>query len=345
MADPSNKKIMDFAINPDPAGSWTYVVESGTNYRVQLGGNDGIAVLNATGQLPATQGGTGIGSYTANNYIRALNSTTLEQRTPTQVLADIGAGTGSVTSVDIDDATGITFTGGPVTGTGVFTPALSANLQAWSGLATSAKQDASANLAAWSGITTASKLNTASPAFTGTMTGTGDINVSTNDVIATNFRGNTTTAVLGTNSAGTVYIRPNGIASATDQTTFTTATAAVGTNMTVAGTIIATGNITANNSDERLKKEIRTIEDGLDIINQLRGVRYIKDGEDCVGVIAQEVRKIVPEVVVEQTDEMKTLAVSYGNLVAPLIEAVKTLTKRVEYLENIVYSKTPKTGL
>jgi hypothetical protein len=50
-----------------------------------------------SGILTAIRGGTGIGSYTANNYIRALNSTTLEQRTPAQVLSDIGAAASSHT--------------------------------------------------------------------------------------------------------------------------------------------------------------------------------------------------------------------------------------------------------
>ena len=62
---------------------------------------------------------------------------------------DDGAGTltiastsgGSVTSVDIANATGISFSGGPITTSGTFTPLLSANLQAWHALATSAKQD------------------------------------------------------------------------------------------------------------------------------------------------------------------------------------------------------------
>lgn len=48
-----------------------------------------------SGILSAIRGGTGIGSYTANNYIRALNSTTLEQRTPAQVLSDIGGAASS----------------------------------------------------------------------------------------------------------------------------------------------------------------------------------------------------------------------------------------------------------
>ena len=52
-----------------------------------------------TGVLAVARGGTGIGSYTSGNYIRASGSTTLEQRTPAQVRSDIGAGTGTVTSV------------------------------------------------------------------------------------------------------------------------------------------------------------------------------------------------------------------------------------------------------
>lgn len=70
-------------------------------------------------------------------------------------IAASGGGSGTVTSVDIDDATGISFSGGPITGSGSFTPALSANLQAWHGLATSAKQDADADLTAIAGASPA----------------------------------------------------------------------------------------------------------------------------------------------------------------------------------------------
>ncbi len=53
--------------------------------------------LGWTGQLAVARGGTGIGSYTTNNYIRASGATTLEQRTPAQVLSDIGAAASSHT--------------------------------------------------------------------------------------------------------------------------------------------------------------------------------------------------------------------------------------------------------
>jgi hypothetical protein len=65
--------------------------------------------------------------------------------------------TGTVTSVAVANATGITWTGSPVTTSGTLTPTLSTNLQAWSGLATSSKQDSSANLTAWSALATSTK--------------------------------------------------------------------------------------------------------------------------------------------------------------------------------------------
>lgn len=55
------------------------------------------------------------------------------------------ANTGTVTSVAVANATGITWTGSPITTSGTLTPALSANLQAWSGLATSSKANLTAN--------------------------------------------------------------------------------------------------------------------------------------------------------------------------------------------------------
>jgi hypothetical protein len=98
------------------------------------------------------------------------------------------------------------------------------------------------------------------------------------------------------------------------------------------GTFVASGNIGAY-SDRRHKTEIETIGDALALVEQLRGVRYtrIQDGVRCVGVIAQEVQEAVPEVVGQSADG---LYVDYGNLVAPLIEAVKELSGRVRQLED-----------
>ena len=96
-----------------------------------------------------------------------------------------------------------------------------------------------------------------------------------------------------------------------------------------AGHFTATGDVTAY-SDERLKSDIVTIPDALDKVKALRGVNYTKEGKASTGVIAQEVQKVVPEVV--HTGE-EYLSVAYGNLVGVLIEAVKELAEEVEALK------------
>ena len=105
-----------------------------------------------------------------------------------------------------------------------------------------------------------------------------------------------------------------------------------GGQLYVTGTIYATGNITAF-SDERLKKNVSNIDNALDLVKQMRGVRFEdKDGEKYVGVIAQEIQSVVPEVVIKH-DDSGYYSVAYQNLVGVLINAVKELTDRVEKLE------------
>jgi hypothetical protein len=100
----------------------------------------------------------------------------------------------------------------------------------------------------------------------------------------------------------------------------------------VQGNILASGTITAG-SDIKLKINIQTIPNALDKVLQLRGVEFDRidmKGEHQIGVIAQEVEKIIPEVVYGE----ETKSVAYGNLVSVLIEAIKELTERVIELEN-----------
>ena len=96
------------------------------------------------------------------------------------------------------------------------------------------------------------------------------------------------------------------------------------------GTFTATGNITAF-SDERLKDNIETL-DGSKVLD-MRGVSYTKDGKAGSGVIAQEIEKVAPELVMtnEKEDGMKSVA--YGNLVGYLIEAVKDQQKQIDELK------------
>ena len=97
----------------------------------------------------------------------------------------------------------------------------------------------------------------------------------------------------------------------------------------VSGNIYSSGTVTAA-SDITLKKNITTIDNALDKVCNLRGVEfdYIESGEHNIGVIAQEVEKVLPELV--HTDSTKSVA--YGNLTAVLIEAVKELKKENDAL-------------
>jgi hypothetical protein len=103
----------------------------------------------------------------------------------------------------------------------------------------------------------------------------------------------------------------------------------------VAGTIRATADVIAY-SDERVKDNIETIENPLEKVKELRGVSYnrndIEDKSKKIGVIAQEVEKVLPEVV-EQDDEGK-YSVAYGNMVGLLIESVKEQQKQIEELKS-----------
>ena len=101
----------------------------------------------------------------------------------------------------------------------------------------------------------------------------------------------------------------------------------------VSGTIRATGDVIAY-SDARVKENVETIPNALDKIKAMRGVGYNKIGEEkrSIGVIAQEMLEVMPEVVSQ--DEQGMYSVAYGNLVGVLIEAVKDLESKVEQLQN-----------
>ena len=87
------------------------------------------------------------------------------------------------------------------------------------------------------------------------------------------------------------------------------------------GNLTVTGTVTTS-SDEALKTNIETLNNSLNKVLQLRGVRYdrIDNNETQIGLIAQEIEKIIPEVVYEVNG---VKSVSYGNIVALLIEAIK----------------------
>lgn len=100
-------------------------------------------------------------------------------------------------------------------------------------------------------------------------------------------------------------------------------------DMSAAGAATFNNDVTAF-SDERLKTDIKTIDNALSKVCDMRGVYFNRDGAAGTGVIAQEIQNILPEVV---HDKQEYLSVAYGNMVGVLIEAIKELKKEVETLK------------
>lgn len=105
------------------------------------------------------------------------------------------------------------------------------------------------------------------------------------------------------------------------------------------GSFTASSNITAY-SDITLKKNIEVIPNALDKVIQLRGVNFDrKDIETSrqSGVIAQEVEKVLPEVVATNDEGIKSVA--YGNMVGLLIEAIKEQQQQIDELKRKLEEK------
>ena len=106
-------------------------------------------------------------------------------------------------------------------------------------------------------------------------------------------------------------------------------------------TLYYNGNISANDviafSDQRLKENIITIDKPMEKIMQMRGVYFNKKDDASktrnVGVIAQEVESIFPEVIHTSIDSEHYKTVAYGNMTALLIEGMKAQQSTIHSLQ------------
>jgi hypothetical protein len=193
--------------------------------------------------------------------------------------------------------------------------------------------------------------------------GTGQTTFTNGQLLIGNTTGNTLSKatltgtvnrVIVTNGAGTITLSaPQDLAAASNvqHGSLGIGTAASGT----AGEIRATDSITSFFSDERLKQDIVEISNALDKVMTLRGVTYQPNAiaesfgykkQSMVGVIAQDVEKVLPEAVkpapfdimlFENTEMSRSgenyKTVQYEKLVPLLIEAIKELNKQVQQLK------------
>lgn len=94
-----------------------------------------------------------------------------------------------------------------------------------------------------------------------------------------------------------------------------------------------TGTAFYQSSDRALKSNISPISDPFALLEGIEGKHYIwkKSQKPAYGVIAQDVEKVMPEAV--RTTDNGTKTVEYSQLIAPMLEAIKELEKRVRQLE------------
>jgi len=146
--------------------------------------------------------------------------------------------------------------------------------------------------------------------------------------------------LTGGNASGTWGIDISGNAATATTATNWSGSGALASYLPLAGGTI-TGNLTVNGtlntpSDIRLKTKIETLTDVLSKLEQLRGVSYEYKNQEKyatgpqIGVIAQELQKVFPELV--KTDAKGYLSVNYSQLTGVLIQAIKEQQQEIDLL-------------
>jgi len=178
-------------------------------------------------------------------------------------------------------------------------------------------------------------------------TGSGNLVFSTSPTLVTPALG-TPSAVILTNATGTASSLTVGKITITDETTANASyypMLSVGTSSGNSANVYSTkltfnpstGLLTStdynSSSDMTLKQDITLINNPLDIISQLTGFGFTwKDSKQkAYGLSAQEVEKVIPEIVKDRPDGTK--GINYMNLTAFLIEAIKDLKQEVTELK------------
>jgi hypothetical protein len=139
------------------------------------------------------------------------------------------------------------------------------------------------------------------------------------------FEGSTQNMVLVANTSISAAVVFRDLATATNEFTFNMST----------GNFTATGDVESN-SDERLKENVETIDNALDKVALMRGVYFdliAKPGNRKIGLIAQEVEKVLPEVISTSPDGEGIKSIAYANVVGILVEAIKELKNEVDQLK------------
>jgi hypothetical protein len=327
-------------------------ITSGTLPVARLNGSytgiTGVGTLAAGtwngGTIAAAYGGTGQSSYAVGDLLYADTTTSLAK------LADIVSGN-ALLSGGVGTA--------PAWGKIGLTTHISGTLAIANG-GTGATDAATArsNLGAGTGNGSVTSVAAGSYLTGGTITTTGTLAVdatTTNTagkVVARdgsgNFSAGTITANLTGNVTGNVTGNTSGSAATFTSTSQNSQFNSVGVGTAGSGTageIRATNNITAYYSDDRLKTRLGKIENALDKLCTLDGFYYEANetaqalGYDVkreVGISAQQMQAVIPEIVVPAPIDEKYFTVRYERALPLLIEAIKELRQEVQDIKKAI---------
>lgn len=281
-----------------------------------------------TGILTAVRGGTGIGTYTAGNYINAATTTTLQQRTPAQVKTDLSLNNVDNTSdvnkpVSTAQATadglrvlkaGDTMTGGLTIS--MANPVLNI---------TNTAGPFSSRLA-MSGSTLFVEGPVGSTVTVRGLNGGGGADMSVQGTVTStvgNFIGGSS-VVLATTGANVVVLRPNGVGSVTGQMT-----------LDAAGTATTVNFVSTSDRDQKKEIVYRDCTKNLQPL-RMANWKWKSNNLPGVGVIAQDVLEIAPEYVFESPEGV--MGIDKAGLALEVAMTVKEqihqLTERIAQLES-----------
>ena len=169
-----------------------------------------------------------------------------------------------------------------------------------------------------------------------------EVNGSTGGIIAVKYNGTAKGYLAANSGTGAISLNTQGDGTILNNVNGTTRTTINSSGLAVSGAITATGNITAYFSDDRLKTKLGKIENALDKICSLEGFYY--EANDLaqslgykavreVGISAQSVQSVLPEIVAPAPIDSKYLTIHYERTVPLIIEAIKELRNEIAALK------------
>ena len=159
------------------------------------------------------------------------------------------------------------------------------------------------------------------------------------------------TIISASSYANSAFSKANNALTASGNTTTSVQFGSLGIGTAASGTtgeIRATNDITAYYSDDRLKTKFGNIKNALKMVTSLNGFYYEanKTAQDLgytvrkeVGLSAQEVQKVLPEIVVPAPIDEQYLTIHYEKMIPLLVEAIKELNKKIDKIDKKIDTK------